>query len=78
MIILYFIPFGFGIPFAIPLLVIFIMLLVPSIIVYIIQVMVLKKWVNPLPGIPSCFTGDVKLTLNNGHKIIDRYMGTFK
>jgi hypothetical protein len=69
MIILYFIPFGFGIPFAIPLLVIFIMLLVPSIMVYIIQVMVLKKWVNPLPGIPSCFTGDVELTLNSGDKI---------
>ena len=45
------------------------MLLVPSIMVYIIQVMVLKKWVNPLPGIPSCFTGDVELTLNDGHKI---------
>lgn len=69
MIILYFIPFGLGIPFAIPLLVIFIMLLVPSIMVYIIQVMVLKKWVNPLPGIPSCFIGDTELTLIDEQKI---------
>ena len=69
MIILFFIPFGFGIPFAIPLLVIFIMVLVPGIMVYIIQVMVLKKWVNPLPGIPSCFIGDTDLTLHGGSKI---------
>ena len=69
MIILFFIPFGFGLPFAIPLLVIFIMILVPGIMVYIIQVMVLKKWVNPLPGIPSCFVGDTRLTLYNGDKI---------
>jgi hypothetical protein len=69
MIILFFIPFGFGIPFAIPLLVIFIMVLVPGIMVYIIQVMVLKKWVNPLPGIPSCFIGDTDLTLHDGSNI---------
>jgi hypothetical protein len=69
MVILFFIPFGFGIPFAIPLLVIFIMILVPGIMVYIIQVMVLKKWVNPLPGIPSCFIGDTDLTLHGGSKI---------
>jgi hypothetical protein len=69
MMILFFIPFGLGIPFAIPLLVIFIMVLVPGIMVYIIQVMVLKKWVNPLPGIPSCFIGDTDLTLNDGSKI---------
>lgn len=69
MTILFFIPFGFGIPFAIPLLVIFIMILVPGIMVYIIQVMVLKKWVNPLPGIPSCFIGDTYLTLHGGSKI---------
>ena len=69
MTILFFIPFGFGIPFAIPLLVIFIMILVPGIMVYIIQVMVLKKWVNPLPGIPSCFIGDTDLTLHGGSKI---------
>jgi hypothetical protein len=69
MIILYFIPFGLGIPFAIPLLVIFIMILVPGIMVYIIQVMILKQWVNPLPGIPSCFVGDTELILNDGTKI---------
>lgn len=69
MMILFFIPFGFGIPFAIPLLVIFIMILVPGIMVYIIQVMVLKKWVNPLPGIPSCFVGDTLLTLYNGDNV---------
>jgi hypothetical protein len=69
MIILFFIPFGLGIPFAIPLLVIFIMVLVPGIMVYIIQVMVLKKWVNPLPGIPSCFIGDTDLTLHDGSNI---------
>jgi len=69
MMILFFIPFGFGIPFAIPLLIIFIMVLVPGIMVYIIQVMVLKKWVNPLPGIPSCFIDDTLLTLENGNKL---------
>jgi len=69
MMILFFIPFGLGIPFAIPLLVIFIMVLVPGIMVYIIQVMVLKKWVNPLPGIPSCFIGDTDLTLHDGSNI---------
>ena len=52
MLVLYFIPFGLGIPFAIPLLIAFIMTLVPGIMIYIIQVMVLKQWVNPLPGIP--------------------------
>ena len=69
MIILYFIPFGFGIPFAIPLLIIFIMTLVPGIMIYIIQVMVLKQWVNPLPGLPSCFLGDTLLTLQSGEEI---------
>jgi|TARA_B110000967_G_C18801189_1_gene518548 hypothetical protein len=53
MMVLYFLPFGLGIPFAIPLLIIFIMTLVPAIMVYIIQVMILKQLVNPLPGIPS-------------------------
>ena len=53
MLVLYFIPFGLGIPFAIPLLIVFIMTLVPGIMIYIIQVMILKQWVNPLPGIPS-------------------------
>jgi|TARA_B110000967_G_scaffold165876_1_gene173731 hypothetical protein len=52
MIVLYFIPFGLGIPFAIPLLITFIMTLVPGIMIYIIQVMILKQWVNPLPGLP--------------------------
>ena len=69
MIILYFIPFGFGLPFAIPLLIIFIMTLVPGIMIYIIQVMVLKQWVNPLPGLPSCFLGDTLLTLQSGEEI---------
>jgi hypothetical protein len=53
MMVLYFLPFGLGIPFAIPLLITFIMTLVPGIMVYIIQVMILKQLVNPLPGIPS-------------------------
>jgi hypothetical protein len=52
MMVLYLIPFGLGIPFAIPLLITFIMTLVPGIMIYIIQVMILKQWVNPLPGLP--------------------------
>jgi phage-related protein len=48
---LFVIPFGFGIPFAIPLLVMFILIAVPGIMVYIIQVMILKKMVSPIPGL---------------------------
>lgn len=63
------IPFGAGIPFAIPLLVIFIMISIPGIMVYIIEVMILKKMVNPLPGIPTCFFGDTQIKLQNGNKV---------
>ena len=40
--VLFLIPFGLGMPFAIPLLVIFLIILIPGIMVYIIEVMVLK------------------------------------
>ena len=69
MIVLYFIPFGLGLPIAIPMLIIFIMILVPGIMIYIIQVMVLKQMVNPPPNLPSCFLGDTLLTLQSGEKI---------
>ena len=69
-VILFFIPFGFGLPIAIPLLVIFLMILIPGIMVYIIQVMILKKMTNPLPGIPSCFAGETILKLNNNTTIM--------
>lgn len=69
MIVLYFIPFGLGIPFAIPLLIIFIMTLVPGIMIYIIQVMILKQSAASLHHIPTCFVGDTLLTLYNGEKI---------
>lgn len=45
------IPFGFGLPFAIPLLVMFILIAIPGIMVYIIQVMILKKMARSIPGI---------------------------
>ena len=48
---LFLIPFGFGLPFAIPLVVMFILIAVPGIMVYIIQVMILKKMVSPIPGL---------------------------
>ena len=48
---LFLIPFGFGLPFAIPLLVMFILIAVPGIMIYIIQVMILKKMVSPIPGL---------------------------
>jgi len=69
LIVLYIIPFGLGIPFAIPLLIVFLIIFINAISVYVIEVMVLKKWVNPLPGIPSCFDGETLLTLKNGKKI---------
>ena len=64
--ILFAIPFGFGLPVAIPLLVIFLMILIPGLMVYIIEVMILKKMVSPLPGIPGCFDGNTQLTLYSG------------
>jgi len=67
--ILFMIPFGLGLPGAIPLLVIFLIILIPGILVYIVQVMILKKMVNPLPGIPGCFIGDTLLTLNTKEQI---------
>jgi hypothetical protein len=48
---LFLIPFGFGLPFAIPLVVMFILIAIPGIMVYIIQVMILKKMVSPIPGL---------------------------
>jgi len=68
-VVLFVIPFGFGLPFAIPLLALFITILVIAIIIWIIDMMILKKFVNPLPGIPSCFDGNTILILNNGEKI---------
>lgn len=68
-IIFFSIPFGFGLPFAIPLLIIFILILVPGIMVYIVQVMILKTAVSPLPGIPSCFGAETLLKLDNGTMI---------
>ena len=50
--VLFLIPFGLGMPVAIPMLVIFLMILIPGIMVYIIEVMILKQMVSPLPGIP--------------------------
>lgn len=50
--IFFMIPFGFGLPFAIPLLVIFILITIPAIMVYIIQVMILKNMARSLPGAP--------------------------
>ena len=50
--IFFMIPFGFGLPFAIPLLVIFILITIPAIMVYIIQVMILKNMASSLPGAP--------------------------
>ena len=68
-IVLFVIPFGLGLPFAIPLLVIFILILVPGIMVYIVQVLILKQMTNPLPNIPSCFSGDTLIKLNNNEYI---------
>jgi hypothetical protein len=64
-VVLFVIPFGLGLPFAIPLLIIFLIILVPAIMVYIIEVMILKKMVSPLPGIPSCFDGETMIKLDN-------------
>lgn len=50
--VLFLIPFGLGMPAAIPLLAIFIMILIPGIMVYIIEVTILKQMVSPLPRIP--------------------------
>jgi len=67
--ILYLIPFGLGLPFAIPLLLLFIIIVVMCLLVWIIDMMILKKFVNPLPGIPTCFDGNTILHLNNGNKV---------
>jgi|TARA_B110000285_G_scaffold206942_1_gene245907 hypothetical protein len=68
-VVLFVIPFGFGLPFAIPLLLIFLTILIPAIMVYIIEVTILKQMVSPLPGIPGCFDGETQLKMNN-----DEYM----
>ena len=64
-VVLFVIPFGLGMPFAIPLLIIFLIILIPGIMVYIIEVMILKQMVSPLPGIPSCFDGETLVKLDN-------------
>jgi hypothetical protein len=61
-----FIPFGFGLPVFIALLVIFVMLIVPLILVYMINSMVLKQQSESLPSTPGCFHEDTKLKMNNG------------
>lgn len=68
-VVLFVIPFGLGLPFAIPLLALFIAILFIGLMVWIIDMMILKQFVNPLPGIPSCFDGNTILILNNGDKI---------
>lgn len=68
-VVLFVIPFGLGLPFAFPLFALFIGILVMALIVWIIGMMILKKFVNPLPGIPSCFDGNTILKLKNGEKI---------
>jgi hypothetical protein len=68
-IVLFIIPFGLGMPVAIPLLVIFILILIPGIMVYIIQVLILKQMTNPLPNIPRCFCGNTLLKLNTNQYI---------
>ena len=68
-VILFVIPFGLGLPFAIPLLALFILILIPGILVWIIDMMILKQFVNPLPGIPSCFDGNTILDLSNNQKV---------
>lgn len=40
-----------------------------GILVWLIDMMILKQFVNPLPGIPSCFDGNSILILNTGEKI---------
>ena len=68
-IVLFIIPFGLGMPAAVPLIVIFIMILVPGIMVYIVQVLILKQMTNPLPNIPHCFCENTKLKLINNEEI---------
>jgi len=51
-VVLFAIPFGLGVPFAVPLLMLFILILIPGLLVWVIDMMILKKYVNPLPGIP--------------------------
>jgi len=68
-VILFIIPFGLGMPVAIPLLVMFILILIPGIMVYIIQMLILKQMTNPLVNIPHCFCGDTLLILNTKKNI---------
>lgn len=68
-VVLFVIPFGLGVPFAVPLLSLFILILIPGILVWVIDMMILKKFVNPLPGIPTCFDGDTLLELESGETI---------
>ena len=67
--ILFVIPFGLGMPAAIPLLVIFIMILVPGMMVYIVQVLILKQMTSPFPNIPHCFCENTKLKLISNEEI---------
>lgn len=59
-------PFGLGLPVAIPLIATFIAIAVPGILVYTIQVMVLKQHSAGFPSIPSCFGGETVVELENG------------
>ena len=68
-VVLFAIPFGLGLPFAIPLLALFIVILCIGLMVWIIDMMILKQFINPLPGIPSCFDGETILILKNGNKM---------
>jgi hypothetical protein len=68
-VVLFAVPFGLGVPFAIPLLSLFILILIPGMLVWVIDMMILKKFVNPLPGIPTCFDGDILLELHTTESI---------
>lgn len=68
-IVLFIIPFGLGMPAAVPLMVIFIMILVPGMMVYIVQVLILKQMTSPLPNIPHCFCENTKLKLISNEEI---------
>ena len=67
--VLFAIPFGLGLPFGLPLFGLYCVIIYFAIIVWIINMIILKKFINPLPGIPSCFDGDTILKLKNGEKI---------
>jgi hypothetical protein len=73
-IVLFVIPFGLGMPVAIPLMVLFILIFIPGIMVYIIQVLILKQMSSPFPKIPHCFCENTMLTLYNNKCIKIKYI----